>query len=93
MKVDSRSFPESISTPESKSIRGRGGRHELLLFWNLNVTSVNLARITCFKAIQVCGMSLACFLPYSPPPQTEAKSENALVAALTLAFSRNSKHV
>jgi hypothetical protein len=25
MKVDSRSFPESICTPESKSIRGQGG--------------------------------------------------------------------
>jgi hypothetical protein len=32
MKVDSRSFPESICTPESKSIRGRGRRHKLLLF-------------------------------------------------------------
>jgi hypothetical protein len=41
MKVDSRSFPESICTPESKSIRGRGGRHNLLLFWNLNVASTN----------------------------------------------------
>jgi hypothetical protein len=37
MKVDSRCFLESICTPESKSIRGRGGRHKLLLFWNLNV--------------------------------------------------------
>jgi hypothetical protein len=27
--------------PESKFIRGRGGRHKLLLFWNLNVTGVN----------------------------------------------------
>jgi hypothetical protein len=41
MKVNSRSFPESICTPESKSIRGRGGRHKLLLFWNLNVTGAN----------------------------------------------------
>jgi hypothetical protein len=42
MKVDSRSFPESICTPESKSIRGQGGRrHKLLLFWNLNVASAN----------------------------------------------------
>jgi hypothetical protein len=41
MKVESRSFPESICTPESKSIRGRGGRHKLLLFWNPNVPSVN----------------------------------------------------
>jgi hypothetical protein len=39
MKVDSRSFPENICTPEFKSIRGRGSRHKLLLFWNLNVTS------------------------------------------------------
>jgi hypothetical protein len=32
MKVDSRSFPETIYTPESKSIRGRDGHHKLLLF-------------------------------------------------------------
>jgi hypothetical protein len=41
MKLDSRSFPESICTPESKSIRGWGSRHKLLLFWNPNVTGVN----------------------------------------------------
>jgi hypothetical protein len=41
MKVDSRSILESICTPESKSIRGRGYCHKLLLFWNLNVTGVN----------------------------------------------------
>jgi hypothetical protein len=41
MKVDSSSFPESICTPESKSIRGRGGRHKLLLLENPNVTDVN----------------------------------------------------
>jgi hypothetical protein len=41
MKVDSMSFPESICTPESMSIWGRGGRHKLILFWNLNVTDVN----------------------------------------------------
>jgi hypothetical protein len=41
MKVDSRSFPESICTHKSKSIRGRGGRHKLLLFWNLNVVGAN----------------------------------------------------
>jgi hypothetical protein len=41
MKVDSRSFPESIYTPESKSIRGWGGHQKLLLFWNPNVTDVN----------------------------------------------------
>jgi hypothetical protein len=41
MKVDSRSFPENICTPEFKSIRGRGGRHKLLLFWNPNVTDAN----------------------------------------------------
>jgi hypothetical protein len=41
MKVDSRSFPESICMSESKSIRGRGGRHKLLLFGNLNVTGAN----------------------------------------------------
>jgi hypothetical protein len=41
MKVDSRSFPESIWTPESKSICGRGGHHKLLLFWNLNVPGAN----------------------------------------------------
>jgi hypothetical protein len=32
MKVDSKSFPKSICTPETKSIRGRGGHHKLLLF-------------------------------------------------------------
>jgi hypothetical protein len=41
MNVDSGSFPKSICTTESKSICGRGGCHKLLLFWNLNVTSVN----------------------------------------------------
>jgi hypothetical protein len=41
MKVDSRSFPESICTPKSKSIRGRGGHHKLLLFWNPNVAGAN----------------------------------------------------
>jgi hypothetical protein len=41
MNVDSRSFPESICTLESKFIRGRGGRHKLLLFWNLNVAGMN----------------------------------------------------
>jgi hypothetical protein len=41
MKVDSRRFPESICMHESKSIRGRGGRHKLLLFWNPNVTDAN----------------------------------------------------
>jgi hypothetical protein len=32
MKVDSRSFPESICMSESKSIRGQGSHHKLLLF-------------------------------------------------------------
>jgi hypothetical protein len=41
MKVYSRSFRESICTPESKSIRGRGGHHKLLLFCNPNVTGAN----------------------------------------------------
>jgi hypothetical protein len=41
MKVDSRSFSKSICTPESNSIRGRGGRHKLLLFWNPNATGAN----------------------------------------------------
>jgi hypothetical protein len=41
MNVDSKSFLESICTPESKSISGRGGRHKLLLFWNPNVTDAN----------------------------------------------------
>jgi hypothetical protein len=40
-KVDSRCFPESICTPESKSIRGQGSQHKLLLFWNPNVAGVN----------------------------------------------------
>jgi hypothetical protein len=41
MKEDSRSFPESICTPESKSIRGRGGHHKLLLFWNPNAAGTD----------------------------------------------------
>jgi hypothetical protein len=41
MKLDSRSFPENICTPESKSIRGWGGRHKLQLFWNPNVAGAN----------------------------------------------------
>jgi hypothetical protein len=41
MKVDFRSFLESICTPESKSIRGQGGHHKLLLFRNPNVTVTN----------------------------------------------------
>jgi hypothetical protein len=44
MQVDSRSFLESISTHESKSIRGRSGRHKLLLFWNPIVIGVNATR-------------------------------------------------
>jgi hypothetical protein len=32
MKLDSQGFPESIYTPKSKSIRGRGSYHKLLLF-------------------------------------------------------------
>jgi hypothetical protein len=42
MKVYSRRFLESICTPESMSICGRGVRHKLLLFWNLNVTGTNV---------------------------------------------------
>jgi hypothetical protein len=41
MKLDSRSFLESICMPESKYIRARGSRHKLLLFWNPNVTGAN----------------------------------------------------
>jgi hypothetical protein len=41
MKVDSNSFSESICTPESKSIRGRGSHHKVLLFWNPNVARAN----------------------------------------------------
>jgi hypothetical protein len=41
MKVDSWSFPESICTPESKSICGQGCHHKLLLFWNPNVAGAN----------------------------------------------------
>jgi hypothetical protein len=43
MKVDSMTFPESICTLGSKSIRGRGGLHKLLLFWNSNVVDANAA--------------------------------------------------
>jgi hypothetical protein len=39
MKVDSRSFPESRL--QELSICGRGGRHQLLLFWNPNVAGMN----------------------------------------------------
>jgi hypothetical protein len=41
VKLDSRSFLESIYMPESKSIRGRGDHHRLLLFSNLNVAAAN----------------------------------------------------
>jgi hypothetical protein len=41
MKVDYGNSPESVCMPESKSIHVRGGRHKLLLFCNLNVTSAN----------------------------------------------------
>jgi hypothetical protein len=41
MKLDSRSFLESICTPESRSIRGWDGCHKLLLFWNPNVAGMN----------------------------------------------------
>jgi hypothetical protein len=41
MKVDSRSFPENICTPDSKSIRGWDSHHKLLLFWNPNVIGAN----------------------------------------------------
>jgi hypothetical protein len=47
MKVDSMSFPESIYTPEFKSIRGRGGHHKQLLFWNVNVTDANATPFPC----------------------------------------------
>jgi hypothetical protein len=43
IKVDSMSFLESNCTPESKSKHCWGGRHKLLLFWNLNVTGANAA--------------------------------------------------
>jgi hypothetical protein len=41
MKIDSRSFPECICMPESKSIHGWGGCHKLLLYWNVNVSGTN----------------------------------------------------
>src|SRR5512142_316954 len=47
--------------------------------------------MTRFKASQVCGMLLGFFLPCSIH-QTEAKSVNSLVAALTLVLSGNSWH-
>jgi hypothetical protein len=61
IKVDSRSFPESICTPESKSIRGRGGRHKLLLFQNPNVTDANA---TLFRS---CPSFLSNKIEYSFP--------------------------
>jgi hypothetical protein len=42
MKVDSMSFSENICMPKSKFIHGRGECHKLLLFWNPNVTDVNV---------------------------------------------------
>jgi hypothetical protein len=50
MKVDPRSFPKSICTPKSKSIRGRGGRHKLLLFWNPNVAGANATPFRSFPS-------------------------------------------
>jgi hypothetical protein len=47
MKLDSRIFQKSICTLESKSIRGRGGRHKLLLFWNPIATGAN---VTLFRS-------------------------------------------
>jgi hypothetical protein len=48
MKLDSRRFPESICTPESMSIYGRGGCHKLLLFWNPNVTGTKCTYVRGF---------------------------------------------
>jgi hypothetical protein len=50
MKEDTKSFPESICTSESTSIRGWGGHHKLLLFWNPNVTSVNATLFRCCQS-------------------------------------------
>jgi hypothetical protein len=50
MKVDSRNFLGSICTSESKSIRGRGGRHKLLLFWYPNVISANATPIPSYPS-------------------------------------------
>jgi hypothetical protein len=52
MNVDSRSFPKSICTPESKFIRGRGGHHKLLLFWNPNVTSANAVLFSSYPSFR-----------------------------------------
>jgi hypothetical protein len=41
MKVNLRSFPKSICTPEFKSICGQGSHHKVMLFWNPNVTGTN----------------------------------------------------
>jgi hypothetical protein len=51
MNLDSMRFPESICTPESKSIRGRGERHKLQLFWNPNVTGVKCNSVSFLSAI------------------------------------------
>jgi hypothetical protein len=53
MKVNSRSFPESICTPGSKSIRGRGGRHKLMLFWNPNAAGANAAPFHSYPSFMV----------------------------------------
>jgi hypothetical protein len=50
MKVDSRSFPESICTPESKLITWSGGRYKLLLFWNPNFAGVNATPFPSFPS-------------------------------------------
>jgi hypothetical protein len=71
MKVDSRSFPESICTPESKSIRGRGGHHNLLLFWYANVTGANATPFcsdssfqnTCFHCLNRMNKRLGMRIP------------------------------
>jgi hypothetical protein len=52
MKVDSRSFLESICMPESNSIRARGGHHKLLLFWNPNVAGANATSFRSYPSFQ-----------------------------------------
>jgi hypothetical protein len=46
MNLDSRSFQKNICMPESKSIRGRGGCHKLLLFLSVIPKQQNRTNIS-----------------------------------------------
>jgi hypothetical protein len=74
MKVDSMSFLESICTPGSKSIRGQGSRHKLLLFWNLNVAGANA---TLFRfCLSFLSNKIEHMFPLSKQDKYEARNED-----------------